>query len=76
MQLWFFRVQVEWVDSKIDIKDLETNIFSLLSHHFFKGCCFVEIYTEEAVCPSSFNISLKLISMPLDREDDRTDLEI
>ena len=77
MQLWFFRVQVEWVDSKIDIKDLKTNISSLLSHHFFfEGCCFVEIYTEEAVCPSSFNISLKLISMPLDREDDRTDLEI
>ena len=53
-----FRVQVEWVDSKIDIKDLETNIFSLLSHHFLKDVVLLKYIRRGTVCPSSYSIYL------------------
>ena len=51
-----FRVQVEWVDSKIDIKDLETNIFSLLSHHFLNDVVLLKYIRRGTVCPSSYSI--------------------
>ena len=46
-----FRVQVEWVDSKIDIKDLKTNISSLLSHHFLKDVVLLKYIRRKQFAP-------------------------